>query len=164
MKFYARGFNATYLSARNLTVVDSPEKADFCFLRLSTPWEARGSPFRQRYHEGRLDFNATEKAAHAALFTSCPTIVDILLDRPAVIPEISEQAVAVFGHYGASVDAFLDVVFNRDGWKPEGRLPFDLPRSMDSVEKQVADVPFDTGDPLFKFGHGLNYTRSALCG
>ncbi|KAH0360115.1 glycosyl hydrolase family 3 N terminal domain-containing protein, partial [Aureobasidium melanogenum] len=137
VKFYAQGMNASYLEARNLIVVDSPAEADFCFLRLSTPWEARGSPFRQRYHEGRLDFNETEKAAHSALFKACPTIVDILLDRPAVIPEIAEEATALFGHYGASVDAFLDVVFNKDGWKPE-----------------VADVPFDTADPLFGFGHG----------
>jgi beta-glucosidase len=144
--------------------VDSPEKADFCFLRLSTPYEARGSPFRQRYHEGRLDFNSTQKAAHSALFNACPTIVDILLDRPAVIPEVAEEAAALFGHYGASVDAFLDVVFNKDGWKPEGKLPFEMPRSMEAVEAQVADVPFDTGDQLFKFGHGLNYTRTALCG
>ncbi|KAI5247562.1 beta-glucosidase C [Aureobasidium subglaciale] len=163
-KFYAQGFNSSYLSARNLTVVDSPEEADFCFLRTATRWEARGSPFRQRYHEGRLDFNATERAAHSALFNSCPTIVDILLDRPAVIPEIAEEAAALFGHYGASVDAFLDVVFNKDGWKPEGRLPFEMPRSMEAVEAQVADVPFDTADPLFRFGHGLNYTRTALCG
>jgi beta-glucosidase len=163
-KFYAQGFNSSYLSSRNLTIVDAPEKADFCFLRLSTPYEARGSPFRQRYHEGRLDFNSTQKAAHSALFNACPTIVDILLDRPAVIPEVAEEAAALFGHYGASVDAFLDVVFNKDGWKPEGKLPFEMPKSMEAVEAQVADVPFDTVDPLFEFGHGLNYTRTALCG
>lgn len=133
-------------------------------MRLSTPWEARGSSFRQRYHEGRLDFNETEKAAHSALFKACPTIVDMLLDRPAVIPEIAEEAAALFGHYGASVDACLDVVFKKDGWKPEGKLPFDTPRSMKAVEAQVADVPFDTEDPMFEFGHGLSYNKTALCG
>lgn len=112
-KFFAQGYNASYLEARNLTVADSPSEADFCFLRLSTPWEARGSPFRQRYHEGRLDFDETEKAAHSALFKACPTIVDMLLDRPAVIPGIAEEAAALFGHYGASVDACLDVVLRR---------------------------------------------------
>ncbi|KAG9568997.1 glycosyl hydrolase family 3 N terminal domain-containing protein, partial [Aureobasidium melanogenum] len=163
-KFFAQGYNASYLEARNLTVADSPSEAGFCFLRLSTPWEARGSPFRQRYHEGRLDFNETEKAAHSALFKACPTIVDMLLDRPAVIPEIAEEAAALFGHYGASVDACLDVVLKKDGWKPEGKLRFDTPRSMKAVEAQVADVPFDTEDPMFEFGHGLSYNRTALCG
>ncbi|KAG9610142.1 hypothetical protein KCU77_g2847, partial [Aureobasidium melanogenum] len=36
-KFFAQGFNASYLQARNLTVAKSPSQADFCFLRLSTP-------------------------------------------------------------------------------------------------------------------------------
>ena len=37
---------------------------------------------------------------------------------------------------------------------PRGRLPFDLPRSMDQVRAHPEDVPgYD--DPLFPFGHGL---------
>ena len=30
-------------------------------------------------------------------------------------------------------------------------------RSMDAVEGEPSDVPFDTDDPLFRFGHGLGY-------
>ena len=40
---------------------------------------------------------------------------------------------------------------------PSGRLPFYLPRSMAAVEASRPDVPFDTEDPLFRFGHGLTY-------
>lgn len=40
--------------------------------------------------------------------------MDVLLDRPAVVPEIAQEAAVLFGHSGASVDAFLDVVFNVD--------------------------------------------------
>ncbi|TIA35040.1 beta-glucosidase C [Aureobasidium pullulans] len=61
VNLYARGFNASHLEAHGFRVVDEPDKANFCFFRLSTPYEARGSPFRQRYHEGRLDFNAYKK-------------------------------------------------------------------------------------------------------
>lgn len=42
-------------------------------------------------------------------------------------------------------------------------LPYEMPRSMEAVERQVDDVPFDTEDPLFRFGHGLSYNRQALC-
>ena len=42
------------------------------------------------------------------------------------------------------------------GAKPKGRLPFDVPRSMSAVEQNLPDVPFDTVDPLFHFGHGLS--------
>jgi hypothetical protein len=36
-------------------------------------------------------------------------------------------------------------------------LPFDLPRSDEAVEASKEDVPFDTENPVFKFGHGLRY-------
>lgn len=158
-KFYVSGLNASYLLDRNLTVVDTPEEADFAFLRLSTPYEARGGGFERNYHQGRLDFNETEKARHAAIMAAAPTIVDIYLDRPAVIPELAEGSAALMGNYGASTDAFLDIVFGTDGWKPEGKLPFDLPRSMEAVDKQLEDVPFDTENPVYKYGHGLTYAE-----
>jgi beta-glucosidase len=49
----------------------------------------------------------------------------------------------------------LDVLFGRG--EPRGKLPFDLPSSMDAVLAQRPDVPFDTRDPLYHFGYGLNY-------
>ncbi|OJD30752.1 glycoside hydrolase family 3 protein [Diplodia corticola] len=158
-KFYADGFNASYLLARNLSVVDAPEDADFALLRLSTPYEARGGGFESHYHQGRLDFNETEVARHAAIMSAVPTIVDIYLDRPAVIPELAEGSAALLGNFGASPDAFLDVVFGTDGWKPEGKLPFDLPRSMEAVEAQLTDAPFDTANPVYRYGHGLSYAE-----
>jgi beta-glucosidase len=86
-----------------------------------------------------------------------PTMVDIYLDRPAAIPEIAENAAALVANYGASPDAFLDVVFGFEGAAPQGKLPFDLPRSMEAVEASKEDVPFDTENPVFRFGHGLSY-------
>ncbi|MEU1284266.1 hypothetical protein [Kitasatospora sp. NPDC005856] len=34
-----------------------------------------------------------------------------------------------------------------------GSLPFDLPRSDAAVDAAREDVPFDTEDPLLRFGH-----------
>ena len=84
-----------------------------------------------------------------------PTIVVINLDRPAVIPEISEKAKGLLADFGASDAAVMDVVFGRV--KPQGRLPFELPSSMDAVRKQKEDAPFDSENPLYRFGHGLTY-------
>ena len=42
-------------------------------------------------------------------------------------------------------------------------LPFDLPSSTEAVEDNAEDLPFDTKDPLFKFGYGLRY-KSACDG
>lgn len=157
VKFYIEGFNKTLMEKRNLQVVDTAAEADMALIRLQTPYEPRPGGFEKNYHSGSLEFNATEQARQAAIYGAVPTIVDIYLERPAAIPEIVEQAKAVMGNYGASPENFLDVVFGVDGAKPEGKLPFDLPRSDEAVAASKEDVPFDTENPVFRFGHGLTY-------
>ncbi len=87
-----------------------------------------------------------------------PTIVAIHLDRPAVIPEITEACAGLIGSFGAEDAAVLDVIFGR--WNPTGKLPFELPRSMEAVKAQKSDLPYDSGDPLFPFGFGLSYAKT----
>ncbi|KAL4904069.1 putative beta-glucosidase C [Aspergillus multicolor] len=155
-KFYIDGFNRTYMENRDLTVVDTPEEADYALLRLNAPYEPRNNTVIEAFfHAGSLEYPAAEKERQATIYNTVPTVVDILLDRPAVIPEVAESAAALLGSYGSSPDAFLDIVFGIA--KPEGKLPFDLPRSMQAVEDNMEDVPFDTRDPVFKFGFGLAY-------
>ncbi|KAF2848454.1 glycoside hydrolase family 3 protein [Plenodomus tracheiphilus IPT5] len=156
-KFYIEGFNKTFLEQRNLTVVATPAEADYAFLRLNAPYEPRPGGFERNYHDGSLEYNATEKARQAAIFSAVPTVVDIYVDRPAAVPEIAENAAALLVNYGASPDAFLDILFSVEGSGPEGLLPFDLPRSDEAIVGSKEDVPFDTKDPLFRFGHGLRY-------
>ncbi|KAF4930275.1 putative beta-glucosidase C [Colletotrichum fructicola] len=154
-KFYIEGFNATFIEARNLTVVETPEEADYALIRVNAPYEPRSGGFEANYHAGSLEFNATEKARQAAIYSAVPTIVDVILDRPAAIPEVIDAASAVLGSFGSGTEAFLDVIFGISS--PEGKLPFDLPRSMEAVEEAFEDVPYDTKDPVFRFGHGLRY-------
>lgn len=160
LTFYVEGFNTSYLEARNLHVVDTPEEADLALVRLQAPYEPRPGGFEAAYHAGSLAYNATEKARQAVIYQAVPTIVDVYLDRPAVIPEIAESAVALLGSFGSSPEAFLDVVFGTDGARPLGKLPFDLPRSMEAVEASFEDLPFDTKDPVFRFGDGLRFSQN----
>jgi beta-glucosidase len=166
MSVYIEGFNASYIESRNLNlrVVESPEEASLALLRLQAPYDPRPGGFEKNYHAGSLAYNASEISRQARIYASVPTIVDMYLDRPAAIPEIAEGAAALLANFGASTDAFLDVVFGEDGMggsvEPLGRLPFDLPRSMRAVEESRSDVPFDTEDPVFRFGDGLRYKRS----
>ena len=99
------------------------------------------------------------KARRKNVFWVCwnrlPTIVDIYLDRPAVIPEIAEKSAGLLADFGASDAAVLDVIFGR--FNPTGKLPFELPSSMEAVKKQKEDLPYDSQDPLFPFGYGLTY-------
>lgn len=157
LKFYTEGLNTTLLASRNITTVPHPADADIALLRLQAPYEPRPGGFEKNYHAGSLEYNATERARQAAIYAAVPTIVDIYLDRPAAVPEIAVQAKAMMANYGAAGEAFLDVVFGVGGCGPRGRLPFDLPRSMEAVEQSREDVPFDTVDPVFRFGHGLSY-------
>ncbi|KAG9237124.1 glycosyl hydrolase family 3 N terminal domain-containing protein [Amylocarpus encephaloides] len=159
-KFYVEGFNATLLTSRNMTVVDTPEAADLALLRMGAPYEPRPGGFEANYHAGSLEYNATEKARQAAIYSAVPTIVDINMDRPAAVPEMIESAAAVFASFGSGTEAFLDVIFGVSA--PAGKLPFDLPRSQAAVEAAMEDVPYDTRNPVFKFGHGLSYRD--LCG
>ena len=107
------------------------------------------------FHAGSLEFPAEKRDHHATICSAVPTIVDVYLDRPAVLTDLAGQAAALLGSYGSGDEAFLDVAFGAA--QPEGSLPFDLPRSMAAVEASRSDVPFDTVDPIFRFGHGLRY-------
>jgi beta-glucosidase len=159
-KFYVEGMNSTLLTSRGFTVVETPEEADLALLRLSTPYEPRPGGFEKSFHAGSLAYNATEQVRQAKIYAAVPTIVDMYLERPAVIPEIAEQAAALLGSYGSSPSAFLDVLFGFEGAAPQGKLPFDLPRSMEAVENSREDVPFDTENPVFRFGDGFSYAET----
>ncbi|MFC7624907.1 glycoside hydrolase family 3 protein [Microlunatus sp. GCM10028923] len=154
LRLYLEGIDPSAAAAFG-TVVDDPAEADLALVRLRTPYEPRTSGFEAMFHAGSLTFPDAERDRIVALCDAMPTVIDIYLERPAVFPEIIDAAAAVLADFGASDEAVLDVIFG--GSEPKGRLPFDLPRSMAAVEASAADAPFDTKDPIFRFGHGLGY-------
>ncbi len=156
LKIYVKDIDAK-VAAQYGTVVENPEEADFAILRLNAPWYPveTNNPFAKGFHHGDLDFKGKEKEEILQLLKTVPTIVDIYLDRPSVIPEISRAAKGLFANYGASDAALLDIVFGKA--EPQGKLPFELPSSMEAVRNQKEDVPYDSKDPLYKFGFGLRY-------
>lgn len=158
LKIYVKNVDAK-LAAEYGTVVDDPKQADIAIIRLKTPAypipEAKGNPIAGMFHFGDLDFKGKALQDIIDLEKTVPTVVDIYLDRQAVVPEISQNAKALLANYGASDAALLDVVFGKA--KPQGHLPMELPSSMDAVRAQKEDVPYDSKDPLYKFGAGLSY-------
>jgi beta-glucosidase len=152
---YLRGLEGTELLPAG-KVVDRPEDADVAVVRIQAPYEPRNGNFIESlFHAGDLDFHVDDIAELLELMRQVPTVVDIYLDRAAVIPDIAEEAAALLGDFGATDDALLDIVFGRA--TPEGRLPFELPSSMESVRSQLPDMPYDSSDPVFPYGHGLSY-------
>ena len=156
LKVYIENINRETV-ANYAEVVATPEEADFAIIRLNTPWYPAKTdvPFAKGFHHGDLNFKGDEKQRIIDLLNKVPTVVDIYLDRPAVIPEIADAAKALIANYGASDESVCEVLFGNIA--PQGKLPFELPSSMEAVKNQKTDVPYDSENPLFKFGFGLTY-------
>jgi beta-glucosidase len=133
--------------------VDRPQDADVALVRLSAPFEPRSDLFLESwFHAGSLDFPPGLVVRMQRLAAVTRLVVDIVLDRPAVLAPLLPVADAVVASYGTGDGALLEALTGRI--PPRGRLPFDLPRSMDQVRGHDEDVPgYD--DPLFRFGDGL---------
>lgn len=154
LKIYVENIKPELLQPYGQVVAD-PAQAEIAILRLNTPYEKRKGLAEGWFHAGELDFKEPEKGRILNILKQVPSIVDIYLERPAVIPEIAQQSAALLGNFGASDEAVLDVILGK--FAPQGKLPFELPSSMEAVRKQKEDVPHDSEDPLFPYGHGLCY-------
>jgi len=144
-------------AARYGEVVEKPEHADFAIVRLASPYEPMDGLIEKLFHHGDLDFKEPQKSDLLKLMETVPTILDVYIDRPAVMPELAERCAALLVDFGASDDAVLDVIFG--SFAPQGKLPVELPSSMEAVRQQKEDMPYDSKDPLFRFGFGLTYNK-----
>jgi beta-glucosidase len=134
---------------------ESAGEADVAIVRRNAPFEPRtNGMIESLFHAGDLDFKEPALSTLLELAQTVPTVLVLHLERPAVIPELVEACAAVVAVFGTADEAVLDVLFGRT--RPEGRLPFELPSSMDAVRAQLPDVPGDSPDPLFRLGHGLD--------
>jgi len=124
-------------------------------LRLQAPYEHRAGTVEAFFHAGALEFPAESLGRALALADVVPTVVDVYLDRPAVMPELAGRAATLLASFAVGDEALLDVLCGRA--TPRGRLPFDLPGSAAAVDAAAPDVAFDSTDPLFRYGHGLRY-------
>ena len=152
-KIYIENVDAA-VAAEYGQVVDTLDEADVAILRLVAPFET-GPGFFGSIHMGNLRFYGEELAHIQSVMAAKPTIVAVYLDRPAVLTDIEAGAAALFATFGVSDAALFDVIFGE--FTPTGKLPFELPSSMDAVETQFEDVPYDSENPLFEFGFGLTY-------
>ena len=175
VKVYLEGLDAAIASRHGYAVVSRPEDADVCVVKLVPGRRAgaRGEGARSgrgRAGQGRgiggLDTGGEPivltlpdelLSPVRATMRLKPTVVAIHLDRPYVIPELAHEAPALVATFGVTDAALFDVISG--AFAPAGRLPFELPSSMDAVRAQKEDVPYDSRDPLFAYGAGLSYTR-----
>jgi hypothetical protein len=157
VKVYLRGIDPIAAAQAGFTPVETLEEAQLAIIRAAAPFKSEhlGWVMGASQHEGDLSFapdNAHLRAVEAAA-RHVPTIVSVNLDRPAILTPLRDRAAALIADFGVSDQALLRAVTGRVGLS--GRLPFELPSSMAAVKAQREDVPFDSAQPLFKYGFGL---------
>ncbi len=159
LRVYVHGIAPQAVIREGWSVVDDPHRADLAIVRLRAPFETLhpGYIFGTFMHEGSLAFQDSDSdfVAFKRVSAVVPTIVTVYLDRPAILTPIRDRARAVIANFGVSDAALLDVLTGRA--KPEGRLPFELPSSMDAVAAQRSDMPHDSRNPLYPIGFGRSY-------
>ena len=152
-KIYVEGVSETD-AAKYATVVTDPSDADLIYVRTSTSananaWGPVATP---------LEFPA-EKWEHIKGLKAYGKPVVVAFNPTTVTPilpsDVKTAVNATLMVYDVFDTAVLDVLFG--DYKPQGKLPYELPSSMQAVLDQDEDLPFDSKDPLFAFGHGLTY-------
>jgi beta-glucosidase len=157
-KVYLVGIAPEAAQARGLIPVSRPEDADVALVRTQTPFETLHPRylFGRMQHEGNLAFAPGQEEFDriARIGGKVPTIVTVFLDRPAILTELRKHTRALVGNFGVNDGAFLDVVTGRAA--PQGKLPFELPSSMEEVASQKPDLPHghcqSNGGAVFQIG------------
>ena len=159
LRVYPIGIDTGVVRQMGWTVATDVAQADVAIVRLEAPYETLhpGYVFGAMQHEGHLGFREGTKAYDEFVRVSArvPTIATVYLDRPAILTPLKGKARALLANFGVSDEALLDVLAGRA--KPQGRLPFALPASMDAVLGQKPDVAHDLPRPLYAFGFGRGY-------
>ncbi|MGB7601358.1 MAG: glycoside hydrolase family 3 N-terminal domain-containing protein, partial [Candidatus Sulfotelmatobacter sp.] len=156
-KIYLFGVAANAAQAAGFTVVTDPAQADFALVRAPAPYQSEHPNyfFGSRQHEGRLAYVETDPAYVELLRVSAiiPTVFVTTLERPLILTNVRPHVTALLGDFGISDEALLALVSGKAS--PQGRLPFELPSSIEAVQQQKSDLPHDSQSPLYPIGFGL---------
>ncbi len=152
-KLYLDGVDPQ-LAAGVGTVVDNLADAEVVLMRIGTGFEPRNDyVLEAMFHQGSLAFDTATLAQINTYADHAAVILDVFMDRPAILSQVEPRLDALTASFGTSDAAWLEVL---TGTLPSrGRLPFELPRSMSAVRASQPDVANDTHRPLYAAGFGL---------
>lgn len=156
-KVFLVGMKDEKLSDKYPQIVKSASEADIIVQKLLPPKSPpRGKDFLERlFPQGRLDYPQKEKQLILDRCAEKPTVTIITVLRPPIMPDIADASKAVIADFECEDDILLELIFG--GFSPSGKLPIEFPSSVAAVEAQFEDLPYDSEDPLYPFGHGLTY-------
>ena len=154
-KIFFDGFNKELIKKYNYSV--SPEDSYSILIKLSSPsgrFEAKYE-MQKMLGGGPLDFTSEEIKRIKSLAKIKPVILVMSLKRPTIFSEIANVSDAIIADFQVQENILLEMIYGK--FSPTGKLPFEIPSSIEAVKDQREDLPYDSVNPLFKFGHGLNY-------
>ena len=102
------------------------------------------------------------EAAESAAGKEIPVIVAMKAKNPVIMSEFEEKADAIVVGFSISDNALFDVILGKQ--EPQGLLPVQFPKDMDTVEAQFEDVAHDmevytdSQGNQYDFAFGLNYS------
>ena len=91
-----------------------------------------------------------------------PLIAIVAMKNPTILHEFETLVDGILVDFGVQTQALLSLLSGEV--EPSGLLPFQIPDKMESVEKQLEDVPFDMtchrdeNHNSYDFAYGLNWT------
>ena len=165
VKVFSDGFDKSILK-NYCEIIDNPKDSDFILLQLRTVFNGNQPSGINRPIDNFLskmfpnndlnyDDEILSKVKKYSSTNKLITVVD--LNRPAILTEIEKLSHGLIAVFGVFDEVVLEIIFG--DFNPIGKLPFDIPSSMKEVNKQLSDVPDDTRNPIFKYGHGLSYSK-----
>jgi len=145
-------------------VVNDPEKADIIIMYIHTVFNGNQESGLNRlfdnflstlFPNGDLNFDneITSKIKKYSKNNNLIVVVD--LNRPAILQEIKNLAAGLIGTFGVLDEVIFEAIYGN--FNPSGKLPFEIPASMEEVKKQKEDLPDDTDNPSYEYGYGISY-------
>lgn len=150
-RIYLEGIDP-FVAAAYGTVVTTPAEADIAIIRISAPFDPRDDLFLESYfHQGGLEFRPGLVYHLRSIAARVPLVLDIALDRAAVLTPVADVVSALTVSFGVSDVALLRALTGEV--PPVGRLPIALPRSMDDVRGVQEDAGLSPDACLYPLGH-----------
>ena len=163
MKIFVDGLDGNIAKDFGVLVKD-PSDADVIIMYIHTVFNGNQESGLNRvfdnflstlFPNGDLNFNSEIHTRVENYSKDKELIVVVDLNRPAILEDIKKLSSSLIATFGVSDQIMFEGIFGE--FSPTGKLPFEIPSSMESVLNQKEDVPDDSLNPTYEMGYGISY-------
>ena len=163
MKIFVDGLDSNIAKDFGVLVKD-PSDADVIIMYIHTVFNGNQESGLNRvfdnflstlFPNGDLNFNSEIHTRIENYSKDKELIVVVDLNRPAILEDIKKLSSSLIGTFGVSDRIMFEGIFGE--FSPTGKLPFEIPSSMESVLNQKEDMPDDSLNPTYEMGYGISY-------